>query len=202
MSIAYTSPRVLAETIRTAWVRDIALVAVSVAFIAGAAQVSIPLPFSPVPLTGQTFAVLLSCAALGTWRSVIATSSYALLAVAGLPVLAPQSDGTHVTGIAVFSMASLGYVLGFVVSAFVVGRLAERGWTKSPLRTALVMALGNVAIYAVGVPVLALMTGANASTALEWGLFPFVIGDTIKIALAAGLLPSIWAALSSFQRKH
>jgi biotin transport system substrate-specific component len=200
MSVAYGSPRVLVETIRTAWVRDIALVAASVAFIAGAAQVSIPLPFSPVPLTGQTFAVLLSCAALGTWRSVIATSSYALLAVAGLPVLAPKEDGSHVTGLAVFSMASLGYVLGFIVAAFVVGRVAERGWTKTPARAALVMVFGNLSIYAVGVPVLAAVTGADAATALEWGLYPFLIGDAIKIALAAGLLPSAWAAISSLHR--
>ncbi len=200
MSVAYGSPRVLVETIRTAWVRDIALVAASIAFIAGAAQVSIPLPFSPVPLTGQTFAVLLSCAALGTWRSVIATSSYALLAVAGLPVLAPKEDGSHVTGLAVFSMASLGYVLGFIVAAFVVGRVAERGWTKTPARAALVMVFGNLAIYAVGVPVLAAVTGADAATALEWGLYPFLIGDAIKIALAAGLLPSAWAAISSLHR--
>ncbi|MEN9710858.1 MAG: hypothetical protein RL441_850 [Actinomycetota bacterium] len=200
MSATFPAPRVLVETVRAAWVRDVVLVAFSVAFIAGAAQVSIPLPFSPVPLTGQTFAVLLSCAALGAWRSVVATSSYLALAVAGFPVLAPQADGVHITGVNVLGMASTGYLLGFIVAAMVVGRLSENGWTKSPLRAAGIMALGNAVVYAMGVPVLQAITGVSWAQAFEWGLYPFLIGDALKIALAAGLLPSAWSALKRFNR--
>lgn len=200
MSATFPAPRVLAESIHSAWIRDVVLVAFSVAFIAGAAQVSIPLPFSPVPLTGQTFAVLLTCASLGAWRSVVSTSMYLALAIAGLPVLAPQADGSHISGISVLGMASTGYLLGFIVAAMLVGRLSEGGWSKSPLRAAAIMALGNAVIYAMGVPVLQAITGANWATAFEWGLYPFLIGDAIKIALAAGLLPAAWAGLKRLDR--
>ena len=144
MSVTVAAPRVLVETVRTAWVRDFALIAVAVAFIAGAAQVAITLPFSPVPITGQTFAVLLSGAALGTWRSAISGTAYLVLAVLGLPVLAPQADGSHLTGISVLGMASTGYLLGFIVGGMLVGKLAELGFSRRPLQAATSMVVGNV----------------------------------------------------------
>lgn len=200
MSVTYASPRVLVETIQTAWVRDIALIAASVVFIAASAQVAITLPISPVPITGQTFAVLLSGAALGTWRSAISTFSYLVLAVAGLPVLAPQADGTHLTGIGVLGMASTGYLLGFIVGGMVVGKLAELGCSRRPIKTAGSMIVGNLVIYAMGIPVLQAITGVDWATALEWGLYPFLIGDAIKISLAAGLLPAAWAGIKLLHR--
>ncbi len=192
---AIAAPRVLVETVRNVWIRDFVLVVTSVGFIALMAQISLPLPFTPVPLTFQTLGVMYVVAALGAWRGLVSTSLYLLAAVTGLPVLAPTAEGGHVTGIAVFSMASLGYVLGFIVAAVAVGRFAEAGYTKSMPRTILAMVIGNIVIYAIGLLVLKANTGADWATTLEWGLFPFLIGDAIKILLAAGMLPATWKAL-------
>jgi biotin transport system substrate-specific component len=201
MSFATPAPRILVENITTVWVRDFAAIVGAVGFIAVMAQIAIPLPFTPVPLTGQTLAVLLSTAALGAWRGIAATSLYLVAALAGAPVLAPQADGSHITGINVFGMASLGYVLGFIVAAMIVGRMAERGFTRTPALTALTMFAGSVAIYAVGVPGLQVVTGADWSTAIAWGLTPFLIGDALKIVIAAGLFPAAWAGINRFLAK-
>lgn len=200
MSQVIPQPRVLVDNITSTWVRNAGMVLAATTFISLSAQVSIPLPFTPVPLTGQTFAVLVACAALGVWRSVLSTALYLVAAFAGLPVLAPQADGSHITGLSVATMPSLGYVLGFIVAGFGVGKLAEAGFTRTPLRTAAAMIVGNLAIYAVGLPVLKLVTGADWATAVSWGVTPFVIGDLIKVALAAGLLPSVWALVQRVSR--
>ena len=163
-------------------------------------SVSITLPFSPVPITGQTFAVLLSGAALGTWRSAVSGTAYLVLAVLGLPVLAPQADGSHLTGISVLGMASTGYLLGFIVGGMLVGKLAELGFSRRPLQAATSMVVGNVVIYSMGIPVLQAITGVDWATALQWGLYPFLIGDAIKIVLAAGLLPAAWAGIKLLHR--
>ena len=196
MSYAAVSPRVLADTYRLSKLHDLAVVLSATAFISLMAQVAIPLPFTPVPLTGQTLAVLLTAAAVGLWRATTSTSLYLALALAGAPVLAPQSDGTHITGTAVFGMASFGYVVGFIVAGVVVGALAERGFTRNALRTALAMVIGNLVIYSIGVPVLMMATGADFATAISWGVTPFVVGDVIKVIIAAGLLPSAWKLAS------
>mgnify|MGYP006271765003 CR=1 FL=1 len=193
MTTALVRPRVLVDLLPAVWLRDLALVVGGTAAIALSAQVSIPLWFTPVPLTFQTLAVLATGAALGTWRSLTSTALYLVAAVAGLPVLAPKEDGGHVTGSAVFAMPSLGYVLGFIVAGALVGKLAEAGFTRTPLRTASAMVLGNLAIYAIGVPVLKLVTGADWASAVSWGLTPFIIGDLIKVAIAAGAFPAAWA---------
>ena len=192
MSFAATAPRVLGDTFRVSKVHDITLIATATLFIAVMAQVSIPLPFTPVPLTGQTLAVLLTGASLGAWRAVASTSLYLALALTGLPVLAPQADGSHITGTAVLNMPSLGYVVGFIVAGAIVGKLAERGFSKTPVRTALAMIIGNLAIYSIGLPVLQAVTGADFATALSWGVTPFIIGDILKVVIAAGLLPAAW----------
>ena len=196
MSYAAVSPRVLADTYRLSKLHDLAVVLSATAFISLMAQVAIPLPFTPVPLTGQTLAVLLTAAAVGLWRATTSTSLYLALALAGAPVLAPQADGTHITGTAVFGMASFGYVIGFIVAGVVVGALAERGFTRNAIRTALAMVIGNLVIYSIGVPVLMMATGADFATAISWGVTPFVVGDVIKVIIAAGLLPSAWKLAS------
>jgi biotin transport system substrate-specific component len=152
-----------------------------------AAQVAIPLPFTPVPLTLQTFAVLLAGAALGSLRGVASMGLYALMGVVGVPWFSEGSSG--------FSTASFGYILGFILAAFIVGRLAERGASTTSIQTAALMVIGNLAIYAVGVTWLKFAIDSSWATALSLGVVPFLIGDAIKIALAAGLLPLSWKGL-------
>lgn len=188
-----TTARVLATPLRGTVARDAALVLAATAFIAASAQVAIPLPFSPVPLTGQTFAVLLTGATLGASLGTASAALYLSLALAGLPVLAPTADGVHVTGAALFGHPTLGYLAGFIVASYLVGRLAERGFTRTPVRVAAAMAAGNVAIYTLGLLWLGVATGGTLAQVLSWGLLPFLLGDIVKVALAAGLLPAAWA---------
>lgn len=191
--MAVAQPAVLADvwTDRAEGAQSLARQAILVlggaAFVGLAAQVAIPLPFTPVPLTLQTFAVLLAGAALGSLRGVMAMSLYAIAGVAGVPWFAEGSSG--------FAMASFGYILGFIAAAGIVGRVAERGATLTVWRTAGLMVLGNLVIYAVGVTWLKYAIDATWTTALQLGVAPFLIGDVVKIALAAGLLPLTWAGL-------
>ena len=184
MAIATPAPRVLGDYIASTKAANIALVLGGSAFVGISAQVVIPLPFTPVPLTLQTFAVLLVGAALGTWRGVASMVVYAAAGTAGVPWFSAGSSG--------WGGASYGYILGFILAAGIVGRLAERGATRTPLRTAGLMVLGNVVIYAVGVSYLKFAIDASWATALSLGMVPFLLGDALKIALAAGLFPATW----------
>jgi biotin transport system substrate-specific component len=190
-----TATPVLAAPLRGTWVRDAALVALATAFIAMSAQIAVPLPFTPVPLTGQTLAVLLTAATLGASLGLASSALYFGLALIGFPVLAPTAEGTHVTGNAVLAMPSLGYVVGFLIASLAVGRLAELGFTRTPLRVVVAMVAGNAAIYLAGVVWLQHSLNATWSQAVAWGLTPFLIGDAIKLLLAAGLLPTAWKFL-------
>ena len=191
--MAVAQPAVLADvwTDRAEGAQSLARQAILVlggaAFVGLAAQVAIPLPFTPVPLTLQTFAVLLAGAALGSLRGVLAMSLYAVAGIAGVPWFAEGSSG--------FAMPSFGYILGFIVAAGIVGRIAERGATLTVWRTAGLMVLGNLVIYAVGVTWLKYAIDSTWATALQLGVAPFLIGDVVKIALAAGLLPLTWVGL-------
>ena len=187
MAIAAPQPRVLADVFPSTLVRNIVLIAGGAAFVGLAAQVAVPLPFTPVPLTLQTFAVLLTAAALGSVRGVLAMLVYAVAGIVGVPWFAEGSSG--------FSAPSFGYILGFIAAALVVGRIAEGGATRTPLRTAGLMVVGNLVIYAVGVTWLKFAIDVDWATAIALGLTPFLIGDAIKIAVAAGLLPATWAGL-------
>lgn len=173
---------VLADLIPGALVRDLVLIGAHALAIAVAAQVAFRLPFTPVPVTGQTFAVLLGAMVLGSWRGSAGASLYLLLGLAGLPWFSWAGG-----------FASLGYIVGFVLAAALVGWLAERGLDRRPLPAAGAMAAGNVVIYAVGVPFLAWVTGMGAGEALVAGALWFVPGDVAKIALATALVPATWA---------
>lgn len=194
MSIASPAPAVIADVFGRSAVRNAILVVTGALFVGLAAQVVVPLPFTPVPVTGQTFAVLLTAAALGMWRAIASMSLYAVAGLAGVPWFAGGSAAFSAGVLTV----SFGYVVGFIAAAGLVGYLAQRGATRTALRTAGLMVLGNIVIYAVGVVWLAVAISVPLSTAVELGLTPFLIGDAIKVALAAGLFPLAWAAVKKF----
>ena len=191
MAMSTPAPRVLADAIPGSVARDIVLVLGGAAFVGLAAQVVIPLPFTPVPITGQTFAVLMVGAALGTVRGLLSMAVYLLAGLVGVPWFASGSSA-FTEGVLV---ASFGYVVGFVLAGALVGWLAERGWTRTPWHTAGAFILGNVVIYAIGVPWLKFALSASWASAIDWGLTPFLGGDALKIALAAGLFPAAWLGL-------
>ncbi|WP_405644237.1 biotin transporter BioY [Streptomyces sp. NBC_00019] len=176
--------QVLADLLPASRVRDVALVLGGAALTGLAAQLSVPVPGSPVAVTGQTFAALLVGTTLGAGRGFLSLALYALAGIAGVPWFAGASSGS--------SAPSFGYILGMILASTVVGALARRGADRSVWRTAGAMLLGEAIIYAVGVPYLALDMGMSASAAIAAGLTPFLIGDALKAALAMGLLPTTW----------
>lgn len=187
-SAPLAAPRpVLADLVPGARVRDAALVVGGAALVGLLAQVAVPLPGTPVPLTGQTFGVLLVGTALGWQRGALALAFYALAGLAGVPWFAEGASG--------YPAATFGYVVGFLLAAALVGALARRGVDRSPLRTFAAMALGTLVIYAVGVPWLAVGAGLPLGSALWNGAGVFLLGDALKAALAAGLLPATWKLL-------
>ncbi|MDO0927711.1 biotin transporter BioY [Streptomyces sp. TG1A-8] len=187
MSTATATARpgaVLADLLPASRVRDAALVVGGAVLTGLAAQLSVPVPGSPVPVTGQTFAALLVGTALGARRGLLSLALYALAGVAGVPWFADGGSGS--------GAVSFGYVLGMLLASAVVGALARRGADRSPLRMAGTMVLGEAVIYAVGVPYLALAADLSASRAVALGLTPFLIGDALKAVLAMGALPTAW----------
>ena len=173
-------------------VRWILLMLAGSLFIAACAQVAVPL--LPVPITMQTFAVLMIGAAYG-WRLGAATvAAYLVEGALGLPVFAEWSGGLPVlvgpTG---------GYLFGFVLAAGAVGWLAERGWDRNIVTTALAMLIGNALIYVPGLAVLANFVGIDK--VLEYGLLPFLLGDGLKLVLAACLLPLAWRIIGPGPKK-
>jgi len=177
---------------RAAMWTDIVLIVVGSIFVALFAQISIPLPFTPVPITGQTFAVLLVGAVLGSRRGAASLALYVAEGAVGLPVFA---GGTF--GLAKLLGPTGGYLVGFIVAAFVVGYLAERGLDRKWTTSLIPFVVGEIVIYAVGVPWLAVFVGVNK--ALVFGLWPFLIGDAIKLVLAAIAMPSAWALVKSLE---
>ena len=177
--------RVLADLIPGSRVKDALLVGAFAVLLGLSAQVAVPLPFTPVPVTGQTFAVLLGAAALGAGRATLGSSLYLVLGVAGVPWFTATGG------------ASFGYIVGFVAAAAIVGRLARLGNDRTVGRTVALMAVGNLVIYAFGVTGLALFLGVGLVEAALLGAVPFLIGDALKLALAAALLPATWKLVGS-----
>jgi biotin transport system substrate-specific component len=187
-SIAVPTRRpVLAEVLPVALTRSGVTIVLAAALTALAAQVSMPVPGSPVPVTGQTFAVLLTAAALGPVRGLAAQILYLAAGMAGLPVFAGAGHGPGV----VFG-ATGGYLAGFLVAAVITGYGARRGADRSPARTLMLFALASVVIYLIGTVWLCLDTGMSASAGIAAGVTPFLPGDAVKALLAAGLLPGAW----------
>lgn len=179
--------KVLADLVPGAVARDVGLVLAVAALTALAAQVRIPLPGSPVPITGSTFAVLLGAAALGPLRGSVAQAVYVALGLAGLPVFTNAESG-----VAYFTGATGGYLVGFVVASVVVGALARRGADRRVLGAASAFAAGSLVIYALGVPWLVRVTGMPLGEALWLGAGVFLAGDAIKAVAAGALLPAAW----------
>jgi biotin transport system substrate-specific component len=177
-------PLVLADLLPGTLVRDIALVVGAAGFVGLLAQISIRLSFTPVPITGQTLGVLLAGTALGWRRGAAAMALYAVAGVAGVPWFAGHTSG--------YAGASFGYILGFFLAAALCGYLAGRGADRSVLGSVPAMIAGEVIMYAAGVAWLAVYLHVGAGTAIHLGLTPFLAGDAIKAAIAAGLLPAAW----------
>lgn len=183
--------------------RDAALILSFTLLIALFARFSIHLPFTPVPVTGQTFAVLLTGAALGSWRSAASAALY-LLAGTLLPIYAGSADsylwdanlGALTLGFTAgnaapfWTLASGGYIIGFIPAAYLIGFLAERGLGNSIWILPTLLA-GNILIYIPGLIQLSLF--APEGKTLEWGLYPFIAGDLLKLLLAAMLVPAAWS---------
>ncbi len=181
---------------RSALLRDGLVVLGFSAFVALSAQVSLALPFTPVPVTGQTLAVLLAAAALGSRLGMLTMLAYVSEGLAGLPVFAGGANAwapSRLPGVPYILGPTLGYLAGFVAAAAVVGWLAERGWDRTPLRAAGAMLAGQAAIYLLGLAWLARFVPLEAVAAA--GLLPFLPGDALKLALASAALPGAWALL-------
>jgi biotin transport system substrate-specific component len=183
-------PALFAETVWpwTGVGRDIALVVGGSWLVALLAQVQVPL--WPVPVTGQTFGVLLVGSLLGSRRGALSMLTYLAQGFLGLPVFAGGA-----AGVARLFGPTGGYLIGFVVAAFIVGRLSELGWERRFWSAVAALLIGNLCIYAVGLPWLAAFVGWAA--VLQAGFFPFLVGDVLKVVLAALALPWGWALLSA-----
>ena len=168
------------------WLRDAVLILLGALFVAALAQVEIPLPFTPVPITGQTFGVLLVGAALGSKRGALSLASYLAVGGIGLPFFAGGAHGWNIV-----LGATGGYLIGFVIAAYVVGLLAERGLERSVRTSIIPFFVGTLIIYICGVAWLAIVLG-SLSKALAAGFIPFLLGDAIKLAAAAIVLPAAW----------
>lgn len=167
------------------WMKRAMLVAAGVGALALAAKVSIPL--WPVPMTMQTFAVLGVGAAYGTRLGLATVCAWLLLGAAGGDVFANSSG----RGLSYMLGDTGGYLAGFALAAAALGELARRGWDRTPAKTAAAMAIGNAIIYAPGLLWLGLRHGFDAPI-LEWGLYPFLSGDALKLALATAAFPLAW----------
>lgn len=180
---------------RATLARDLLLILSFTAVTALSAQIAFYI--GPVPITGQTFAVLLAGALLGSKRGALSQLTYLGMGVMGAPIFAGWMGGP-----AVLMGPTGGYIVGFVAAAFVVGLLAERGWDRRTWSMALAMLIGNSVIYVFGLSWLSIWLGhfASKSSVLATGLYPFIPGDLLKVVLAAVALPSGWALLNRFGR--
>jgi biotin transport system substrate-specific component len=187
MSLA-AKPTLIDRLVPSSLVADIAVIAGGAALTALAAQVQFTIGNNPVPFTLQTLSVLLVGTVLGSVRGLL---SMALYVLAGL-VMPVYSEGAH--GINVLLGATGGYLFGFIVSAYLVGKLAELKWSSNVLKMAASYVLGMAVTYALGVTVLTFsVLKGDWSMGLQYGLYPFLAWDAVKAVVAAGLVPGAWA---------
>lgn len=191
------APRVLADllpasTRAVAVARDAVLVLGGAAAIGASAQIAFTIPqISPVPFVLTTFTVLLVGAAYGPLRAGLTLALYLAAGAAGVPWFTEGSSG--------YAMPTFGYIIGFLAASIAVGYLARRGGDRTILKTVGLMVVGNVLMYAFGVPYLAYALDMSASDALAAGMIPFLAGDAVKLVFAALLLPGTWWAVKRFR---
>jgi len=173
---------------------DITLVVLGAAFVGGLAQLYVPL--WPVPITGQTLAVLLVGATLGTIRGALALTVYAALGIIGVPWFSEAASGFDV-----IAGPTGGYIIGFIASAALVGWLSEREWDRKIFKAIATFLGGTLVVFAFGLPWLAWSLGIGVDLTLEYGLWPFVIGGIIKAAIAALLLPAAWWGANKLEKR-
>lgn len=177
----------LADLVPGARARDVALIVGAAALTALCAQISFPVPGSPVPVTAQTFAVIVTAATLGAGRGVAGQLLYVGVGALGAPIYSDGSGGLHV-----LVGATGGYLVGFLVAAALVGRLAEHGQDRSPVRALAAFVAGQLAIFGIGVPWLAVVADLSARDAIAAGFTPFLLGGLVKGVLAAAAVPGAW----------
>jgi biotin transport system substrate-specific component len=196
-AVSPTTPRlVLADRVFSrSLLMDAVLVVSGAALVTIFAQLYVPL--WPVPVTGQTLAVLLVGATLGSLRGALALVLYAVVGIVGLPVF---SEGTH--GLGVLAGPTGGYIVGFIISAALVGWLSERAWDRKILKALATFAAGTLVVFAVGLPWLAIVLGLTFEQTLVAGLYPFLIGGAIKALLAAALLPLAWFGANKLGKRR
>lgn len=185
LSLSAGQPTLADHVLPRGLVTDVSLVLGGAALTGLLAQVAIPL--WPVPVTGQTLAVLLVGSTLGASRGALSMLAYGLLGVAGIPWF---SDASHGMGVLLGSTG--GYIVGFVLAAALTGWLAQRQWDRRFLHAAVTFLAGSGAVFLVGLPWLAVVTGADLAQTLSWGLWPFIPGGIIKALIAAAIIPVAW----------
>lgn len=222
--IDFVIPRAWTQTQRNRIAVDVVLILGFAAFVSICAQIAIRFPTTTVPITGQTLGVLLTGGALGSVRGGLSMLTYMLMGMISLPVFAPTGsllgeENVHLilpwagTDGFVWDLSSGGYIVGFILAAYMVGLLAERGWDRRPSMP-VAMIVGNISIYLVGLPWLALfiasemaipgtsltyydaISGNNVlDKTLKGGLYPFIGGDAIKLLAATIALPGSWTII-------
>lgn len=168
---------------------DVMLVAGGAAFTGLLAQISVPI--WPVPITGQTLAVLLVGSTLGALRGMVSLAVYAVLGIAGVPWFSAATAGWHVV-----AGPTGGYIIGFIIAAGLTGWLAQRSFDRKVLGAVASFAAGTLVTFAIGLPWLAASLGLTLSQTLEAGLYPFIVGGIVKTLLAAGIIPLAWKLTS------
>ena len=184
--------RVLADLVPRSVLANIALVVGAAAFVGVLAQISIPLGFTPVPITGQTLGVMLAGAALGWYRAGLAMLLYMVAGLVGVPWFADHASG--------YVGSNFGYLIGFVVAGALLGWLAARGNDRTITRAVVAMAIGDLVIFAIGVPWLAVSIHVSLVTAISLGFTPFIYGEIIKASIAGVALPSTWRLVDRTER--
>lgn len=191
---AVLAPTLAARVFPPSIATDVVLVVGGSMLTAVAAQIAIPL--WPVPITGQTLAVLLVGSALGATRGALSMVLYALLGIVGLPVFAEGSSG-----LGVVASASGGYIIGFIASAALVGWIAQTARDRRLLGAVLSFVGGTIVTFAFGLVWLAAVLGTDLPTTLEYGLYPFIVGGAIKALLGAGIISTAWRLLGPTRKR-